>query len=141
MSLFVDASGWIALFSAADKYHAAASLAFRSLQTTPRRLVTSDYVLDETLTYLRLTFDHPTAVRFGRWVSAAAYVETIWIDDALWQDAWRMFQSYADKRWSFTDCTSFVLMRQHGLYHAFAFDRHFQQAGFQLWPGESSLPA
>ena len=46
-----------------------------------------------------------------------------------------MFQRYDDKQWAFTDCTSFVLMRQNNLHRAFAFDYHFAQAGFQLWPG------
>jgi predicted nucleic acid-binding protein len=48
--------------------------------------------------------------------------------------AWEMFQAYEDKEWSFTDCTSFVLMQRRQLYLAFSFDYHFKQAGFQLWP-------
>jgi predicted nucleic acid-binding protein len=46
-----------------------------------------------------------------------------------------MFQQYDDKQWAFTDCTSFMLMRQHNLHRAFAFDHCFEQSGFQLWPG------
>jgi predicted nucleic acid-binding protein len=56
------------------------------------------------------------------------------IDDEVWETAWEMFQAYRDKEWSFTDCTSFVLMQQHHLWQVFAFDHHFEQAGFQLWP-------
>jgi predicted nucleic acid-binding protein len=48
-----------------------------------------------------------------------------------------MFRRYDDKAWAFTDCTRFVVMRQMGLMQAFAFDDHFEQAGFQLWPGKS----
>ena len=39
--------------------------------------------------------------------------------------------SHADKVWSLTDCTSFVLMRQRGIADALAYDRHFEQAGFK----------
>ena len=45
-------------------------------------------------------------------------------------DIWSLFKRFADKEFSFTDCTSFVLMRRLGLHEALAFDGHFTQAGF-----------
>ena len=135
MTLFVDSSAWIGLFGETDKYHRQASRAFTSLSTDPQRLVTSNYIIDETLTHILITYGRHNALRFGRWVLSAPFVDKIRIDEAIWHNAWEMFQRYDDKQWAFTDCTSFVLMRQHNLHRAFAFDRHFEQAGFQLWPG------
>lgn len=43
--------------------------------------------------------------------------------------AWEVFQQYKDKEWSFTDCTSKVVMERLGITHAFAFDTHFEQFG------------
>jgi predicted nucleic acid-binding protein len=40
------------------------------------------------------------------------------------------FCSRADKEWSLTDCISFVVMEQRGIYEAFTGDHHFEQAGF-----------
>lgn len=134
MKLFVDSSGWIGLFSDADKYHQLASEAFRNLQAQPVQLFTSDYVIDETLTHLLYVFGHQYAVRFGDWVMTNANVAILHVDVPTWHSAWEMFKAYDDKVWAFTDCTSFVLMRQEGLYRAFTFDHHFAQAGFQLWP-------
>ena len=37
----------------------------------------------------------------------------------------------ADHRYSFTDCSSFVLMAELGLKQALTTDRHFIEAGFQ----------
>lgn len=46
--------------------------------------------------------------------------------------AWHVFEAYTDKEWSFTDCTSKVVMANVGIGEAFAFDRHFQQFGSVL---------
>ncbi|NHZ72049.1 MAG: PIN domain-containing protein [Aquificales bacterium] len=135
MSLFVDSSAWIGLFGSADKYYQLASRAFSTLSTQPQQLFTSDYVIDETLTHILITYGRPNALRFGHWVLSASFVDIFRVDEGVWQAAWEMFQSYDDKQWAFTDCTSFVLMRQHNLHRAFTFDHHFEQAGFQLWPG------
>ena len=41
-------------------------------------------------------------------------------------------RKYADQQISFTDCVSFAMMRRLGIGAAFAFDRHFRDAGFQM---------
>jgi predicted nucleic acid-binding protein len=134
MRLFVDTGGWVGLFAEGDKYHLQASRAFRRIQGQPVQLLTSDYVFDETLTHLQKFYGRQTAIRCGRWILTSYFVEMARIDDEVWETAWEMFQAYRDKEWSFTDCTSFVLMQQHHLWQVFAFDHHFEQAGFQLWP-------
>ena len=131
---FVDTSAWVALFDRADKYHPVAAQAFRSHQAGQLRLITTDYVLDETLTLLRYRCNHQVAVAFGKWVQTTPVVDITPIDSALWSAAWTLFQQYADKSWAFTDCTSFTLMRELDLVTALAFDHHFEQAGFLLWP-------
>lgn len=134
MNLFVDSSGWIALFDSNDKYYTRSKNALEKLEGLPVHMVTSDYVFDEAVTYLRYKTGHHVATRFGQWLLTAKHVEMIRINEQVWMDAWKMFQAYDDKEWAFTDCTSFVLMRQHNLWQAFTFDHHFEQAGFQLWP-------
>lgn len=133
MKLFVDASAWIALFDKADKYHQPASKRLHEVRNQVS-LITSDYVLDEALTFLLYKSNKSVAIRCGQWALDASFVEIIRIDESTWSNAWGMFQAYDDKEWAFTDCTSFVLMRQLGLWQAFSFDQHFIQAGFQLWP-------
>ena len=49
-----------------------------------------------------------------------------------WEDeAWQMFKRYTDKMFSFTDCTSFVVMRLRGIWEAFTNDHNFEQVGYQ----------
>jgi predicted nucleic acid-binding protein len=135
MKVFVDSSAWVALFDASDKYYQFAVNGLNQIMDTRIKFVTSDYIFDETATLLLKRNGQQQAVRFGKWVLTSANVDLIHVDEAVWQDAWDMFQNYKDKQWAFTDCTSFILMRQHNLHQAFTFDRHFEQAGFQLWPG------
>ena len=43
-----------------------------------------------------------------------------------------MLERHADKRWSFTDCTSFVVMGELGSPSAFSFAHNFEEAGLSL---------
>jgi len=57
-----------------------------------------------------------------------------WITPTIHQEAWDMFEDYADQVFSFVDCTSFVIARRAGVKEAFAFDQHFNTMGFTLIP-------
>ena len=43
-----------------------------------------------------------------------------------------LFAARQDKRWSLTDCISFVVMQDCGLTEMLTADRHFEQAGFSI---------
>jgi predicted nucleic acid-binding protein len=136
MNLFADTSGWIALFDKSDKYHRPAAQMLQSLKGQNLFFLTSDYILDETLTHLLYTSGRQVAISFGRWIVTSSYVEITRVNEEIWTAAWKMFQAFHDKEWAFTDCTSFVLMQRRYLWQAFTFDHHFAQAGFQLWPAK-----
>lgn len=51
------------------------------------------------------------------------------IEEQDFLQAWELFRRYDDKAWSFTDCTSRVIMERLGIQRAFAFDDHFRQFG------------
>lgn len=134
MKAFVDTSGWVALFDKADKYHRRTVKEWNKLQGRSLHLLTSDYIIDETLTHLSDACGRHVAVSFGGWLLRTNYIEIARVDETMWDNAWQMFQVYDDKEWSFTDCVSFNLMQAYRLWVAFTFDHHFEQAGFQLWP-------
>jgi predicted nucleic acid-binding protein len=134
MKLFVDTSAWVAYSDPSDRWHAAAKKAIHSSVGARVTFVTTDYVLDETITLLLYHAGRERAVAFGDKVLQSRQVKLMRVDRGIWEEAWRMFKQYDDKKWAFTDCTSFVVMRQMKLQRAFAFDRHFMQAGIRLWP-------
>ena len=43
--------------------------------------------------------------------------------------AWQVFRDYADKDWSFTDCTSKIVIERLECLSAAPFDDHFRQFG------------
>lgn len=128
--LFVDTSGFFALMFKDDSWHLAAARAVRKAIRSSRRLVTTDYVLDETATLLKSRgLGHLTAELFDRvFSSAACRVE--WTDEERFQGTRAFFQKHEDQSWSFTDCSSFCVMKQLRLTESLTSDRHFAQAGF-----------
>ncbi len=134
MRFFVDSSVWTALYNPRDKYRLPARDGMQALAGQDAEFVTTDYVLDETLTNLQTGYIHTAAEKFGVWVLTQENVRVVHVSESIWADAWEMFRRYGDKDFSFTDCTSFVVMQQQGLRDAFAFDHHFEQMGFRLWP-------
>ena len=134
MKVFVDTSAWAAYYDPDDRWHAAARDAIQRSVHARLTFVTTDYVLDETLTLLLMHAGRQAALQFGEAVQESPNVDLVHVDPAIWDRAWQMFRRYDDTQWAFTDCTSFTVMRQRGLQRAFSFDRHFEQAGFLIWP-------
>lgn len=134
MDLFVDTSSWCALYDPTDQFHQKATNFWRQLQPQPIRLITSEYVLDETYTLLRMRAGLTPAIAFHDLLSKSQILGVIEIDEDIRSKAWYIFTRYTDKDFSFTDCTSFAIMDQLGLTQAFAFDDHFTQYGFVCLP-------
>jgi len=57
------------------------------------------------------------------------YVEKTDDDQAI-----EILKKYIDKNFSFTDAMSFHIMKRDKIKTAFAFDKHFIQAGFKTLP-------
>jgi predicted nucleic acid-binding protein len=95
-------------------------------------LVTTDYILDELLTLLKLRESYRVAVAAGEalWQQGVARMERISSED--FTRSWEVFRQYHDQEWSFTDCTSKVVMERLRITQAFAFDSHFEQFGTVL---------
>jgi predicted nucleic acid-binding protein len=132
--LFLDTSYLIAVEITDDQYHNAASAHWRSLLESSRRLVTSSYVLVEVVTLLNNRGSHSKAVELGNNLLSSRLFNVVHVNEELFYEAWRYFQKYKDKRYSLTDCVSFVVMNKLGIVEALTFDKHFAQAGFRTLP-------
>jgi hypothetical protein len=130
--VFVDTGAWIALADQSDLFHAQARKITGGLKKQNTPLVTSDYVLDETITWLRYRAGHKIAVEFAAQVMSSQVTEVIYIDENVFSQTVAFFKKFEDQKFSLTDCSSFVLMQTHRIKQAFAFDGHFATAGFEL---------
>jgi predicted nucleic acid-binding protein len=134
MRLFGDSSAWLPFFDRHEPEHITIRRAVGELPRHSLVIYVTDYVIDETLTLILARAGHPTAVACGEWLLRSPFVQVIHIEPFQWDQAWAIFRRYDDKKYSFTDCTSFVVMQQLKLEYAFTFDHHFEQMGFRMWP-------
>jgi predicted nucleic acid-binding protein len=134
MKLFVDTSAWCALYDKKDQYHQRAKTFALGFAKKPVSLFTSDFVFDEIVTLLLTHTNHDTAVQFGEFLRGSETVVMAKITSEIQSRAWEIFVRHKDKNFSFTDCTSFVVMETLGIHTAFTFDKNFAQHGLRSTP-------
>lgn len=132
--LFVDTGGWMACVDADAPTCVQARAARDAALARGEVLVTTDFVMDETLTLIRVRLGLDAAEAWWRSVEGSRRVRWEQIDVGRAEKARHAFFRHSDKEWSFTDCTSLVVMRELKLKHALTTDHHFAQMGFQVVP-------
>ncbi len=136
--VFVDTSAWFAASFGRDQHHEAAAASYRELSRSGAHLITTDYVLDETLTLMKSRGIEAKRIEsFHKQIRLAeehGRLRLVFIDANLFAEAWKQFQSFSDQTLSFTDCASFAVAQRLRVDAVFTFDRHFELAGFSIVP-------
>jgi hypothetical protein len=127
MKVFIDTGAFVALTDADDEHHQPAAAFYRNAKEKGVRFVTTNFVVCETMNYLRARVSHRVAVLFREKLKKSGLTEIITVTPSIEEGAFAVFKQYTDKDFSFTDCTSFSVMKALRLKRAFAFDRHFEQ--------------
>lgn len=128
----MDTSGWVALFAENDQNHKKAVSIFEEIKYSKVPIYTSDYCIDETITTILARGSHKQSVLAGEALFTSKIIKIVHVYPDYLQTAWELYQKYKDKKFSFTDVTSFVIMKDLNIKKAFAFDREFVQAGIEL---------
>lgn len=129
----MDTSAWFALLVIDDAAHHVVQQWFDG---NTEDLVTTDYVLDELLTLLKVRGQTRQACAVGQRFLDETISQLIYLSVEDIEEAWQLFRRFDDKAWSFTDCTSYVVMQRLGITVAAALDDHFRQFGFaNIVPG------
>ena len=129
--LFIDTSAWFTFANRKDPDHGAVRTAFDGFQG---RLTTSNFVFDETVSLCRYRLGYGAAERVGSVLLDPDTVDLIRVTPDDEQAAWSLFRNRSDQHYSFTDCTSFILMRRLGINSALALDEDFRAEGFAVSP-------
>jgi predicted nucleic acid-binding protein len=136
--VFVDASAWIALSDAGDKYHHTARSALKQLVEGGRTFVTTSLVVAEAYIIIRRTGGHVQAMRLLGSLRGSPRLAKVYSDASLESMAEDILEKYVDQAFSLADAVSFVVMRERGVTQAFTFDRHFLTMGFEQLPAQAS---
>lgn len=133
--ILVDTSALKALFDAADDFHSSAFSFWKQIKDKKQIVVLSNFILDETYTLIRSRMGKAASCQFREDLLGsikAIKIVRITIDDE--KEAWKYFETLPDRKLSFTDCTSFAVMKRLGLKKVFTFDKHFAKADFKVLP-------
>ena len=128
--IFIDTSGFYALLVRGDNRHGQALNAMRKAAKDRQRFVTTDYVLDEAATLLMARGGSKVIPTLFESVSASKACRVVWMDLERFEKTKGLFIKNISKSWSFTDCFSFVVMKELRLREALSKDKHFRAAGF-----------
>jgi predicted nucleic acid-binding protein len=130
--VFGDTSFFFALVAKRDPAHRPAVAAFEKLLRAGARVVTTDYVVDETLTLTKARIDAPTSLSLLDRMERSDSIDLQMLTGERFAASKQYFRKHSDHGYSFTDCTSFVLMDELDIGAALTTDRHFEEAGFAV---------
>ncbi len=135
--ILVDSGAWYALSDPQERHHGHATALFTRLTKGEfGRILTTDFVLDETYTLLRMRLGTGAVAKLRDLLKHSSSLQMLRVSDLDFDHAVDLMLAHGDKRWSLTDCTSFVLMRELEVANAFTFNHNFSEAGFRILPGE-----
>jgi predicted nucleic acid-binding protein len=127
--VFADTYYWLALINPRDAAHQDAVTLSGSL-TQP--LVTTAWVLTEVGDAMCQPAHRLTFIKLLQDIAADSETTVVPAEQKWFDLGATLFAARLDKKWSLTDCISFVVMHEMGLTDALTADGHFTQAGFRI---------
>jgi len=122
-AVFIDANIFVALYNKSDSLHNRATELWTVLRGAHAKLVTSDMVLSEALTVLRLRAGQKHAVIFGKIVFSKSHsLKIVYMNENSMKRSYRLFQKVTKKDISFVDCSVLTLAKMYKLKIA-SFDK------------------
>lgn len=128
--IFLDTSAIYALADEADPNHARAVELFRRALDLDGDILVHNYILVEAAALLQSRLGLRSALQFLR---DGEGFQVHWVSPDDHRRAAALLAERGRRGLSLVDCASFVVMREHGLREALAFDLDFEGEGFTLY--------
>lgn len=131
MRIFIDTSAFYALLDRKDEFHLKAKEKWNRILDTGFVLVSSNYVLVETLALLQGRIGIEAVRGFQEDVFPLLHLE--FVTPRIHRLGISALLASSRRRLSLVDCVSFEIMRDTGIKRVWAFDPHFKEQGFEVW--------
>jgi predicted nucleic acid-binding protein len=132
-AVFVDTGAWVALRYGRDQHHARARALMRRLRTDGLGLVTTEWVMAESVTLLKARGAVDDALALGEAIQGGRLGYVVESTAERRRHAWDLFVRYRERRVGWVDCASFAVMEELGLDRFLGFDDDFVRAGFTAY--------
>jgi uncharacterized protein len=123
---FIDTFFIVALVNVRDFYHEKALEL--SVEYEGKSLITTDAILLEISNSLSKNYKTESIIIIEK-LLLSFEIEIIRLDESLFEKAFSLYKSHADKTWGLVDCISFIVMKEQNIQNALTCDKHFLQAG------------
>jgi predicted nucleic acid-binding protein len=123
----IDTSAICGMIDRADKYHPAAQVFGTRWLTEANQFVLLDWVFVESMTLLKRHMGAALAIQTGRFLRKSPLYRWVTVAPEDEREVWAVFQQYADKHWSYTDCALLVVSRRLKVKQVFSYDAHIAQ--------------
>lgn len=134
-NIFFDTGAFIALNDQSDQYHQVAkSFLSHLLNKETIHSFTSNLVIAESYTRILYKSTNQVAYEFLNILSDSK-ITILYSDKPCEESCYNFLKKFKGEKISYTDAVSFQLMKDNFIKDAFAFDWHFQLAGFNILPG------
>jgi predicted nucleic acid-binding protein len=130
MIVFADTSALFSLLVRDDYMHIRARANFEHFMENNAVLLTSSYVLIETVTLLQRRVSLEAVWDFNRRIMPI--LDIVWADERWHTQAMQRMYAEGTRSVSITDCLSFEIMEAREITTAFTFDSHFTERGFEM---------
>lgn len=130
--IFLDTSAIYAIADQADPNHARAMALSAQAQSEGEIFLVHSYVLVESATLLQRRLGLESALLF---LQESDRFRVHWVGARDQRQATELLRERGRRGLSLVDCVSFVVMRQHGVSQAMAFDEDYRREGFTLYAG------
>lgn len=131
--IVVDSGALLALVNSRDKYHQPAAQFVKA--RISRTYIVPETIFAETMVLTKARLGSEAAIMLGEQLQQSQHFQLVALTEADKALTWQIFCRYADKDWSYVDCSLWAIAQRLRLIQVFSFDHHLaQMVGLQRVP-------